>query len=239
MNINNALKAIKVNAKHNSPIILSSLGGLGVLSTAYLTAKASFEAARLIDDSELTETVDRAKLVWKLYIPAGISAGATIMCIAGSTRVSANKIIAAQTALSATQQVYSDYREKVIEEYGKRKDENIRDKIAEERVKQNPTGQAIVIGEGKILCCELYTGRYFNSDMETLRRAVNDINRKVISQDYVTMTDFYYLIGLTPTSGSSESGWKSVRLMELQFTSVLTDDGKPCLAFDYNYVDLL
>jgi hypothetical protein len=71
--------------------------------------------------------------------------------------------------------------------------------------------------------------------METLRKAQNDLNAQMIRQDQVSMEEWYYIIGLAPTSYSSDIGWVSDKMMELEFTSVLTEDGRPCLAFTYNY----
>jgi hypothetical protein len=184
--------------------------------------------------------MERTKLVWKLYIPAGISATTTITCIISANRVEANKTIAAQTAFAVSQRTLSEYRDKVIEEYGERKDQSIRDSIAEDRVKATAKESSLVIsGPGNVLCCEMFTGRYFNSDMETLRKSQNELNARLLAHDYATFDDFYYMVGLSRTSSSSQIGWRSTKLMELQFSTVLTEDGRPCLAFEYNYTEPL
>jgi hypothetical protein len=86
------------------------------------------------------------------------------------------------------------------------------------------------------MCCELYTRRYFMCDMEQLRKAQNDINAQIVNDLYVTLDEFYDKISIMPTAHSSELGWDSDRLMELEFSTVLSEDGRPCLAFDYNYI---
>lgn len=248
MNAHNFVKLIRRNTKEHSPVILSTFAALGTITTAYLASRASFQAARLIDEDESSggthgdareRLMERTKLVWKLYIPAAISGTTTVVCIAGANRVGANKIIAAQSALGVTQQLYSDYRDKVIQEFGSRKDETIQAAVAEDRVKNNPPKDVLIAGPGNVLCCELYTGRYFSSDMESLRRAQNDINVKVLAHDYASLFDFYYEVGLGATTESSNLGWKSNKLMELKISAVLSDDGRPCLAFEYNYVTTL
>lgn len=238
-----------MGAKEHSPIILAVAAGVGVLSTVYLTNRAAFKACDAIRaDEDIFGTeeftrkerlIRRTKLVWKFYVPAGVATGSTILCIIGASKAEARKTIAAQTAFAVSQRMYSEYRDKVIEEYGANKDQSIRDKIADERVSESPPKEIIVAGSGSVLCCELYTGRYFNSDMESLRKAQNDINAMLLSQDYATFDDFYYIIGLSRTKTSNRTGWTSNRLMELQFSTVLAEDGRPCLAFDYNYETLL
>jgi len=93
----------------------------------------------------------------------------------------------------------------------------------------------VVTGPGLTLCHESLTGRYFTSDMETLRKAMNDINAKLNTHDYATLDDFYYLVGLAQTSISGDLGWESDKQMDLIFTATLTPDGRPCLVIDYNY----
>jgi hypothetical protein len=233
---------VRSNIKANSPVILSVMAGLGTLSTAYLTGRASFQAADILRDNKEASTLkERAKLVWKCYIPAAISATSTIICITGSNRLGARKTIAAQTAFAVSERLYSDYRDKVIEEFGARKDQTIRDTIAAERVKDNPppARDILVTGPGNVLCCELFTGRYFASDIESLKKAQNELNARLLKHDYATLDDFYYIIGLSTTQYSGEMGWKSDKLMEMEFSSVLTEDGRPCLTFSYNYTTSL
>jgi hypothetical protein len=246
MNLSQLGSLVKRTIKENSSLILSVGAGAGVITTAYLTGKASFKAANVIDWNEgnagtnpdpKERLKERTKLVWKLYIPPAIAATSTLVCIIGVNRLDARKTLAAQTALAVTQRAYSEYREKVIEEFGNRKDQSIRDAMAQDAVNRKPPGEGIVIsGPGNVLCCELYTGRYFTSDMQALRTAQNDINDRLLKHDYATLDDLYYILGVAQTTTSGQLGWKSDKLMELIFSTVLTDDGRPCLAFEYNYI---
>lgn len=132
---------------------------------------------------------------------------------------------------------FAEYRDKVVEEIGKNKEQKIRDTIAQEQGDKNPPGKQIIItGGGNVLCCELYTMRYFRSDMESLRRAENKINSKINNELYVSLSEFYYILGLRPTCVSDEVGWNSDKLMELEFSTIMSEDNEPCIAFKYNYV---
>ncbi len=247
MSVKGMINTASRMVKRNSPVILSSTAITGVAATAYLSGKASIEAADNIRREELIREASsdskerlkiRVKLVWKLYIPTAASGAVTIACIVGTTRVSNKRAAAAQAAFVLTERAYSEYRNKVIEEYGERKDQTIRDSIAEDRVKNNtpPSAEVLLTGPGNVLCCELHTGRYFASDMETLRKAQNDLNSRLLGQDSSSLDDFYWIIGLNGTSNSADLGWNSDKLMNLEFSTVLTEDGRPCLAFDYNYI---
>lgn len=248
MNLGNLHKLLRRNVKIHSPIILSVTGAVGTLATAYLASKASIEAHDIIVKHEALagtagdrkqRIIERTRLVWRLYIPTGICATSTIVCIVGANRVQAKKTLAAQAAFAITERAYSEYRDKVIQEFGNDKDKSIRDSIAEDRVNKGPAQDIIISGSGSVLCCEIFTGRYFNGDIESLRKAVNQINHRALANDYATFDDFYYLIGIGQTKESNRLGWTSSRLLELEFTSILTNDGTPCLAFDYNYYSVL
>jgi len=224
--------------KDNSPAILAGGAVVGVVGTAYLTGRASFKAAhQLAETSPAPETLkEKTRHVWRHYIPAGICGVVTIACVVGSTKIGHRKFLAAAAAYSVTEQAYSQYKEKVVEQLGENKERAIRDEIAKDNVLKNPPKPGLVVSGKGVVCCEEYTMRYFESDMESLRHAENQLNAKLLRHDVANLDDFYYLVGLSPTQYSADIGWMSSRLMELAFRSVLMEDGRPCLAFSYNYV---
>lgn len=224
--------------KENSSILFAISAGGGVIATAYLSAVAGYKTANVLAEEDPTmDLKEKARVVWRLYLPTAGASAAAIVCIAGVKRIDGSKALAAQTALAVAQQGYSQYREKIIEEFGTKKDQLIKAKVDEELVQTKPP-PSIVAGSGTVLCCEAFTGRYFMSDIETLNSAVNELNAKMLRHDYATLSELYYILGLESTVVSDSSGWRSDRLLELEFSSVL-HDGKPCMVFDYNYVTTL
>jgi len=81
--------------------------------------------------------------------------------------------------------------------------------------------------------------RYFACDIEKLRKTQNELNARLIKHDYATLDDFYYMLGLRQTTVSGTMGWTSDKMMELIFSTTLSDDGRPCLTFEYNYTKTL
>jgi hypothetical protein len=211
-----------------------------------LTGKASFEAAQRIEREERINTValerkEKFYLVWKLYIPAGISATMTVTCIFAASRVSTRRTAVVTAAYSLSEKAFAEYREKIIERLGEDKEQDIRDEIVEDRIKKDPPSerQLVLAEPGNVLCCEMYTGRYFHSDMESLRRAENEINAKMLREGYANLEDFYYMIDLPYTSDSAVMGWTSDQLLDLIFTAVMSENKskkQPCIGFTYNYV---
>lgn len=248
--LSNVLAKSGQTLKRNAPEIFTGMGVVGVFTTSYLAGKASIQAADLIRKVESEEgthsdkkerTKERIKLVWKIYIPTAASAVVTSACIIGSTHSSNRRTAAAVAAYSFTENAFSAYKEKVVEQIGETKEQKIRDEIAQERIsdKPPPDKSVIIAGTGDVLCCELFTGRYFKCDMEKLRRVNNEVNARIIQDLYVTLDSFYDQVGLEHTSNSDLMGWTDGKIMMLDFTSTLTPEGTPCLAFDYSYIQKL
>lgn len=231
--------------KAHSPKIYAGIAIVGVGATSYLAAKATVQASDIIRANEAADgriedrqarIKEHTKHVWKLYIPTAVSGAATVGCIVGSSRAGSRRTVAAVTAYSLTEKAFSEYRHKVVEQFGAGKEQKIRDEIAQDRINANQPNNVIIAGKGEVLCCELYTGRYFKSEMEELKKAENTVNHMINNQAYVTLDDFYYEIGIGSTCVSNDMGWDGDKLMELEFSTVLTPKGEPCLAFKYNYV---
>lgn len=226
----------KLALRTNAPTILIGMGVSGTLTTAYLSAKAGYRSAqRLSEKPAYLTSREKVELTWDLFVPPFISGGATIGCVILGARAHSKRAAAAYSLLAVTERAFEEYREKVVETIGQNKEQAVRDEIAQDRVNANPP--SVILGsDNGVICFEHFTGRYFKSDMEALRKAQNDINAKIISNLYVTMDEFYYILGIPGTTNSNRLGWDSHRLLELEFSSVLGPEGKPCLSFEYNYV---
>lgn len=236
MNLSNLVKQSGQLVKSNIPEILTALGVSGVITTSYLAGKASYKVARDEDAPPWMSNKEKIKRHWKLYIPTAVSGTLTIGCIIGASKATGRRTAAAVTAYSLTERAFSEYREKVVEEIGKGKEQKIRDQIVQDHIYANPVAPGVIVGgSGPVLCCELFTHRYFRSEMEALKRAENEINHKIVHQLYVTLDDFYDILGLAHTTNSGNLGWDSNKLLELKFSTVLSESNEPCIAFEYNY----
>lgn len=237
----------------NGPEILTAMGVVGVGTTAYLAAKGAPQAKDAIESEKAVRHVAKMpqptpfetfQIVWPFYVPAVISGVGTVSCIVLASKGNAKRTAAAVTAYSVTERAFSDYREKVTHELGRNKDQKVLDAVSQDYVRQHPPppkGQIVVLGKkGDTLFLENYTGRYFRSDMETIRKAKNDVNEWIITDGKASLNDFYDAIGLAFTENSSRLGWNRNELMDLNFSAVINDDGdEPCMAFSYNYVEPL
>ena len=226
----------------NAPSICTAIGVVGTVSTAYLTGKASIKAARIIDrereqwnSRDPFASMEKFKLVWTLYIPPVGVCVVTVIAIIGANRIGSRRAAALAAAYSISEKAFTEYKEKVVERLGEKKERVFRDDIAQDQVNRNPVGkrEVIITGNGDVLCYDSLTGRYFNSSIESLRRAENTINKKILADNYASLTDFYDLVGLSSTTISEEVGWNLDNGLELDFSTVLSEDDKPCVVVNY------
>lgn len=242
MNLAEIIKRAEKFTVDNSPVILTAIGVTGSLTTAYLTGKATFKAAELIQETKGRDedlwmpADDKAKLIWKLYIPAASTAAITVIAIVGANRIGTRRAAAVAAAYTISEKAFVEYKEKVVEKLGEKKEQSVRDEIQQDRVKRRPVDEntVIVTGGGEVLCFDHFTGRYFKSDMESLKKAQNDLNYRILHHSYASLSDFYERIGLPATSFSEEVGWSSDQQLELLFSTCLSQDGRPCIAIDFD-----
>lgn len=232
-----AKRAAKL-AVDNSSTILTAIGVTGVVTTAVLTGRATFKASVLIlEKEEETDNCLRpkemAELTWKLYVPAIGTGAVSIASIIYANRIGTRRAAAVAAAYTLSERAFAEYREKILEKVGEKKETEYRDELAQDRVRKNPPREVIIIEGNSVLCYDAYTGRYFTSNVETLKKAQNDINYAVLNSYYASLTDFYEKIGLPRTSSSDEFGWNSDKMLELKFSAVLTEEQKPCMSIEF------
>ena len=226
-----------------SPEILTGIGIAGMISTAVLAVKATPKAMELIEKKKREEWLDKlspvemVKVAWKPYIPAIVTCVTSTACLIGASSVSAKRNAALATAYKLSETALTEYREKVIETIGEKKERTVRDKVAEERVKKNPVSknEVIITGNGKTLCFDPISGRYFMCSIETIKRAENTLNKQMLHDisGYVSLNEFYDEIGLDHTSVGDDLGWNTDKIIDIDFSSQLNDNGEPSVVLDY------
>jgi hypothetical protein len=239
-------QARKVTAD-NAPTILTAIGVTGAVTTAILAGKASFKAQRILDehhhaflDPALTKSdifKGEVKLTWKLFVPAIGTGAITVVSIVAANHISVRRAAALASAYTISQEAFREYKDKVYEKLGENKEKKITDDIAQDRVNRLPPS-VIIASNAKSLCLDTYSGRYFDCDMETIRSAVNDVNFRIINENYASLTDFWDMIGLSRTTDSDEIGWNTDMKLELVYSAALTEDGKPVLTIEFRTVPI-
>lgn len=246
-NVRSLLKQGERIARAHSPEILAGTACAGVVATGYLGWQAgkAFYSTCIIypeETSRKDRIISDIKHHWKQHIPVVFTAAVTIGCIVMGTRIGMRRTAAMAAAYSISERAFSEYKEKVAEKLGETKERAIRDEIAQDKVTENPPGSSVILlSGGHTLFYEYYTGRYFVSDMETIKRAENEINSRCFRCDYATLAEFHTLIGQPPTQGAMDVGWaRKDKLMEVDIHATLTEDNsKAAIVIQYNYLDAL
>lgn len=230
-------------ANKHSPEILTGIGIAGMITTTVLAVRATPKALQLIEEKKNEDWVDElsplevVKTAWKPYVPAAVTGVASVACLIGASSVNAKRNAALATAYKLSETALSEYREKVIETIGEKKEKTVRDKVAEERVKKNPVSKSevIVTNNGTTLCFDPISARYFKSSIDKIKRAENELNKQMLHDisGYVSLNDFYDELGLDHTSVGDDLGWNVDRLIDISFSSQLNDNGEPSVVLDY------
>ena len=238
---------LKLLVNENSTTILTGVGAAGVAATAVLTGRATFKAARIIDEAALEVThennagvkkeftkVETVKLVWRHYVLPSVVGVGTISAIILAHKISAKRIAALTLAAGVSERTLKEYKEKVIEKFGENKATAVRDEIAQDRVNANPAHKELVaVGTSDVLCYDAYTGRYFLSTVENIKKAENEINYELLHFGSASLSEFFDKIGLSATSYSDLHGWNSNHLLEVTISTTKTPDDRPCIAVDF------
>ena len=248
MNVN-GLKVVAQNVgktiSKNSPTILTGLAVAGFVSTVIFAVKATPKALEILDQEKIMRRdydngreitkIDIVKLTWKTYLPTFLMGATSIGCMicANHINLRRNAMITSLYALSET--TLKEYQEKVVETIGENKERKIRDEIKGDKIKNNPPkeGSIILTGKGDTLCYDVLSGRYFKSDIETIRKIENETNKRLLSNMWVSLNEVYSDLGLPSIELGRDIGWDVDKMLEFNFTSKLTEDGRPCLVIDY------
>ena len=252
MTIKTVLKTAEKFVTDNSPGILTGLGVAGTVTAVFLTGRAAFlagmdastqyhEAVR--EDEELPEHLleprHLIRTYWKGFIPAASVGAVTVTAIIMANQIGSRRTAAITAAFKLSEQLSEEYKDKVTKTLGLQKEEKMRSELASEKMEKNPppAGMLIISGSDVLFLDEL-SGRYFHSQVETVKKAVNDINYKVNNYFHASVTDFYELIGLEGTKFSDSIGWNSDELLDVQFTATMYQD-KPAIMLGYNHGPIL
>lgn len=242
----NFTKSTKRYLSKHSPEILTGIGLAGMVTSIGLAIKATPKALRIIENEKREMSIDGEdqefskltiiKIAWKPYIPTIITALLSSVCIIEGNVISSKRNAALTAAYALSEQTLLSYRDKVIETIGEKKDKEIHDKISQDLVNKKPVNnsQVLITQKGNTLFLDTISGRYFRSDIEKIKKVVNELNRKMNYEDYISLSDFYYELGLDSTKDSSEMGWNVVDgLIDIYFSACLTEDEEPCVVINY------
>ena len=244
----NVLKFVaktRIEIVKHSPEILTGLGIAGMFGTTILAVKATPKALRLIEEKKKEKQVEKLtpmetiQTAGKCYIPACITCAVSTACLIGANSVQARRNAALAAAYTLSEKALTEYKDKVVETIGEKKEEKVREEVVKERVKDRVINdnEIFVTERGETLFLDTITDRVFKSDIEFVKKAVNKINYNLTHDilGFVSLNEFYDELGLNHSAIGDSIGWRldnGAGLLEMGFYPEIKD-GKPVIALDY------
>lgn len=222
--------------KNESPSILLGLGIGGfigaVLYTAKVAPKAKEKAADLPPEASKMAYI---RAVAPIYIPVAGLVLASTGAILASNRIMKNRYAALLVLYSFSEKVAEKWKDAAKEELSTKSFKNIKDKVvgAEEDIPAEVISEAE--NSGATMLYDSYSGRWMTTEsVETVRKAINDINEQMYREDFAPLNDFYFALKMDPIEYGSEVGWHiDDGSVAIELTPIIRND-KPYIAISFN-----
>lgn len=253
--------SIAAGARKNAPTVMSIGAVVGLGATVYLALKAKPKADDILTKREeklkeveekYTEVTGEAELeekkkeirdvnfssvkeMGKVIWPPIAMGLLTSSLIFGANHINLRRL----ADMSAMYEISSDalqrYKKKTEEVVGEKKktqiDEELDKDLARELANKDTT--IFATGNGDTKCIEGWSRRRFTSSRNYIDKVVNEINNEINHQDFISLNEFYFSLGLEEVPYGDEVGWNiNDSLIELRYTSELIDD-TPYLVFNF------
>lgn len=225
----------------------------------YERVNADCEDSDAIPREEIKLTpMEYVKVTWKHYLPVAICVvvnGVSIIC---AHKIDAKRIAAATSALMLSEKMNKELENKTIEEFGKEKLDQMKEKIFGE----NKDLKKAYVDDKKSLHREVLqhdtcktgfynpstsdrmfwfkdplTGRCFWASKNQVERAINCAVRQAINDGtmIITQNDWYDFLDLEQIKDGHTRGWDLQKGQELNisYEPDITDNGEPCLVMQY------
>lgn len=255
--MNNKLQAVGRKLIRRLPGIMTASGvalnGIALVSGIRATGKA----VRVLDakEEELErelENEEKLKEVWKLYIPtAGEFLLGNALIIGGAAmRNKENAML--MTACSIADMTLKEYKNRAIELFGEEKAEELENEVMKKKLIEakkrqgekidiediNPE-ETSLIEPGKLMPDASepiwfyveYSGHIIRTTRMEIERAVSECNKHLYSQNFVSINDFFWELGMKEVRMGSMGeafGWRADKgIIDVRY-SLYEISGVPC-----------
>jgi hypothetical protein len=217
--------------RDNAPTFLSTLGVLGFISSTIMAAKATPKALEVLENHKESSYFQKAIAVAPVYSPTIGMILLSTACIVGTNHIHSYRYSALLTLYSFGQKGLQEWQDAVLKQVGKSKYEKVREQVL---TPKDPMPASFVTDEERVLFYDNYSGRYFRMDsVETVRRKVNDLNDLLFVDDFISLNELYFDLGLPPVEFGNEFGWSSQDgSIKIDFDAYLKND-KPCVVMSF------
>ena len=246
------MNKLSFNLKNGLPIALSIISSIGVIVTAVKAVHDTPKALKLLEDASYDKSknfengnltvVEKAKVVAPVYASSIILGVATIACIVGAQAFNAKQQANLVGAFMLGQKTYNNYRNKLVELYGKEVDDHVMREVVKTKpvyISAEAACQTITDdyqSNEKILFYDEWSDRVFESTMLNVVMAEYHLNRNYAIYGYACIKDFYDFLGLPDFEDSEALEWTFDYMMtywdayfiDFMHQKIILDDGREC-----------
>lgn len=219
--------------KHKPDIFtVAGLGGnlAAIIYTSKISPKTKEEVEQAVDNRE------KAIIYFRNYLPVCIMYGTSSAAILYSGKLRTKQFAELASAYASARKELGDISTTIVEEIGVEAAKNVKDKLSEKLTDAKVADISEIKPDknGEIRCYDEFSGRYFYSTLENLKKVQNDLNAALLRDEEVFLNDYFFAVHLDRLGYGDYLGWHLTKgvyeLIEFDITSVMTDEeGNPCL----------
>lgn len=249
-NLKKTARVLGKKIEKRSPEILLGCGIVGFVSTCVLVAKEAPVAKEKLEElheelAEMDEDLTKPQIIFEefkvvapVYAPSFGLALLSSGCLIWSFKGESKKAVAAATGYEFYRTKYFDLRDKVKEELGERKANKIETDLAQDDIKNSTIpddyiSNDVVMSDGMSLFYDGFSGRYFRSTVDIVRRAELEISKRIMIEDYVALNEFYYELGIANTGMGDLLGFSQRTGIEVDLRPVMAPNSEPATSINY------
>ena len=213
----------------NSPTVLSATAVVGFVGSMVCLWKSKTKIENDIETRKLAVKIAReesedeesearaiknankyfAKNVAKHTAPTLVMSTITVASIIASVKIGNKRLAAVSAAYTLLDQNSKEWKEKAREILGDSKVRKVDEAWSDDKLKgiYPEEDEIIATNHGQTLFYDSWSGRYFKSSIEFIRRVINDMNYRLISEEWLDLNEFYYHLGLESIKAGSMVGW--------------------------------
>lgn len=182
------------------------------------TAKELREVGRATDTDVVRAYLEGVADVTKLYAGPTVLMVASIGCVVGSHGLMRKRNVALVAAYKAVDQAFTEYRERVIDEFGEEKDRDLRAGVSQVKEVDETTGKTKKVTRVSELDPEKIYDRDFDQtnsnwrgtpeyNLMFLRSVQQNMNDMLKIRGWVSLNDVYDALGYERTRAGMIVGW--------------------------------
>lgn len=252
MRIKSLLKVVKTFGTKHQGEILTGFGIAGMIVSTVWAVKVTPKAEKAIKEAKIEKAgdtkhpvkltlVETVKETWKYYIPSVMLTASSVACIIGGQNVHIKRNAALAAAYKLSENTLADYKEAIVETIGEDKAKEVTEKVAKRQIERTPINDDHVIVAGDpdgVWMFEPYCNRYFKCQVEKIKKAINDLNMRLIrgQEESITLKELYIEIGIPgETRYLPNVGWNLYQegIIEYDLVPIKMENDNPCLMIDY------